>query len=1018
MPIIDDPKYQEAQIVGPVRQDLMTVAPRDDLPHPAMLDTLAAAARQSNIAGAAYERLFGNPDPDVPDVPNFEPLDHIAGYEDHANSFLSAASPSDVAGIKARIDDERADRETLARAGFGGHVASAAFGLVDPSFLVSASLPELSLARAGRLYSATRAAFSGAVGAGVYEAGMQALQQDRSGVESAINIGAGALLSGVLGSLARRVPKADLDAAHARIDAEAPAPVLFDRDGGAMAVHQTTLADETAVGGGQALSRLKLAPGNLATTDLQILMNADVPAARLYAQELADVPAILAKNTEGIATPTSVESLVGRHEGQVAAFADKLDELYATYRKRLGEAQSSDWADVVGKPMARQDFRAAVSAAARRGDRSVEPEVEAAAQYMRQRIFDPLKERAQALDLLPKEVNALGAASYVRRMYSREAIRADREGWDRALVTHFSREIEGEPRVSMGEAQAAAADVTRRILGMDHGDANYGVRVDVPNAGPLNQRVLDIPDEQIEKFLENDPIRVAGAYVKDLAPQIEITARFGDKTMADALDKIHDQYDLLRAEATKGLAGEEASRVATHLSDREQQAVEALKRVRDRIYGRAGRLSGEAGEGARKAVEFARGWRNWVAASRLGAAAITSAPTDLARIVAQYGFTPTMGKLARLVTSPTFRRLSREQARDLGAAVDVAMSRRVVVAFDGGPQTEGWTALLAHGLYKWSGLSHWTDFARTLSVTLLENEVLKTAAQVAAGEKIPAFRAARLASLGLDQDALRQIHAEVLAHGGEVNGVRVSGSASWANGPLAARYDAALLKEARQTVFQPSAANHVWWADSETGKVLGQLKSFSLGAVQGIAMPVVQALGSGQYGYAARFIGSMMVGGYLAHALRQLAAGKQPNTDPVGAAGEALSESGIAGVLPDLIAPVGRRLGFGESARFSNSNVLSLFGPAVGSFGDAYDLAMNRTADGVSAKDLTLMRRLLPFQNLWWARRAINALEGEAAEAMNLKGATHETVLERVTKTDPLTPAGQRGGTGTGMIAP
>ena len=128
---------------------------------------------------------------------------------------------------------------------------------------------------------------------------------------------------------------------------------------------------------------------------------------------------------------------------------------------------------------------------------------------------------------------------------------------------------------------------------------------------------------------------------------------------------------------------------------------------------------------------------------------------------------------------------------------------------------------------------------------------------------------------------------------------------------------------------------------------------------------------------------------HLHAAFRQLAAGKEPATDPAAAAGEAFAESGLGGILPELVSPFARRFGIlGESARYSDRNVTSTFGgPAVGSFVDLYDVLYNRTQGGLSAADLQAVRRLLPLQNLWWARRAINALEGETAEALDLKGA-------------------------------
>lgn len=1004
MPIIDDPRYAADAVVGQVRQQLMPALATEE-PKPETLSLLAAASRQATLAGAAYARL-SNRDPDLADIdPDFDALDHVQGFEQYANRFIDATTPGEVEGIKSRIREEQSDRDVLRRAGLGGSVTEIALNLADPSFLAAIAVPELAIAKGARIGRVLQAGLEGAAAAGAYEAGMHQLQEGRTLEESAFNIGGGALLSGVIGSLGRRMPRDELKVVSDAVRSEIRSEV-----GAAAARRATTLDQETFATGGEALSR---AAGKvpLTETDLQKVMRSDSVAARVTAQELADVAPILQKNVEGIATPTSVESLVLRHEGRIADFSDQLAKLWTQYRGRTPR----------GERMRKEDFYAAISSSARRGDEDLVPEISQGARYLRSRVFDPLKDEAQRLGLLPKDVEVVGAESYFRRMYDRDAIRKERRVWDSILARHFYR----KHGVEYAEARSIAEDVTRRILGADVGQANFLTRTHVPNAGPLHERVLDIPDEMIERFLVNDPVKVASAYVRELGPQLEITRRFGDKEMKAALDKIRDEYDVLREKVRAGVVDAAHSVPLSKLEAQERETIEALTRIRDRIYGRAGRVSPDAGDNERRAVMAARGWRNLTGAAKLGGTAITGGVTDLARIVAQYGFLPTVTKLAKLTTSKEFRDLSRAQARRLGAAVEVALSRRVNVAADGAI-TEGWTQKLANGVYKVTGLNHVTDLWRTLSATLLEDTVLKAAADVAADKALPKWTRTRLASLGLDENAFRRIHQEVSKHGGEVDGVRVSGSADWDDAELAEIYDAAILKESRTTVLEPGAADRVWWMDSETGKVIGQLKSFALASPLKLITAPVQMAGQGQYLRAARFIGTMMAGGYIAHTLRQAAAGREPTTDVQGAAGEAFAESGLGGVLPDLISPVARSpLGrkitgglIGESARFSDRNVASAYaGPAAGLGQDAIELIFNRTANGMSAADLQMLRRLLPYQNVWFLRRAINALEGEAAEGLNLAGADAATFGERLLETAPLMATEQRGSTGTGQVA-
>src|SRR5690606_30304259 len=112
MPIIDDPRYTGDAVIGRVRQELMP-QPEREAPKPDVLSVLAAASRQATLAGAAYAR-FSTPDPDMRDVPpDFDPLDHVQGFERFADRFIDARTPAEVEGIKQRIRDELADRDVL-----------------------------------------------------------------------------------------------------------------------------------------------------------------------------------------------------------------------------------------------------------------------------------------------------------------------------------------------------------------------------------------------------------------------------------------------------------------------------------------------------------------------------------------------------------------------------------------------------------------------------------------------------------------------------------------------------------------------------------------------------------------------------------------------------------------------------------------------------------------------------------------------------------------------------------------
>lgn len=962
-------------------------APHDEKPK--ALDIWNAAALQT-IPGSIYQRIV-MPDPDLPPAPQgWDPLDHLQGYEDYASQATQLQTPSDLAGWKARVDEERMNRAILQRSGFAGAGAELSMLAMDPTFLASIAVPEIGLARMARPARALVTAARGAAEAGVYEVGAQNLQETRTAGDALLSVGAGAVVGGVLGGIARRAKPSEVAALRESVQSDIN--VTMQSMGAAATERPTTLAAESLASGYKQVSAA-ISKVPLIHTDLDTVMASQSIRAKQVMQDLATIPAQLGKNAEGIATTQSVEVAIGRYQAILADMADLYRKNLSTVRKSLG--------------MGEEEFGTAVSNAARNGDASAIKEVSEVARFWRSKIADPTKEAAQKLGLLGEDINVVGAVSYFTRRYNREQIRANQIAWRDTLMGWFSRTSDAAPV----EISEAVNEVTKKILGMDVGQANFHVRIEASKAGPLKERTLDVPDELISQFLDNNPLRIAASYVNDIAPQIEMARRFGDIDMKEAISKVESEYNILRKKASE--SGDNKAMAA--LSKEEKEVKDSLLRVRDRVLGRASRISPESGEGERRAVMASRGWRNIVTSARLGATALTGGVMDATRIIVENGFLPTIQKLTQLVASPEFRALSKAQARRVGAAVEVALSRRVMAMYDGAI-TEGWTQKLSNSLYKYTGLNHLMDFNRTLACSLLEDRVLKVAAQLADGGKPKSFELSRLASLGLDENALREIASEVGQHGGEAGGVRVSGSADWGNKALADAYDNALLKESKIVVVEPGHADRVWWMDKETGKFIGQLKTFTLSAPARLASAPLSMIGTGNYSGAARFMGFMMAGGYLTHAIRQLLAGKQPTTDPASAANEAFTETGLAGIAPDILSPLARRAGFGESVRMADRNAASAFGgPALGSAIDAYDILYNRSHGGISASDLHAIRRMLPWQSAWMLRRGINAMEGELAESMGLKGADTASFVDRFVRTEAVLPANKRGGTGTGL---
>lgn len=135
--------------------------------------------------------------------PDYNPFTNgdLEGYEDHSDRFLEAQNATVIVAIKADIDREKRDRDTVAAAGWGGVGADIFASVASPTLL----LPSGAVVRSGSAgYAVGKSALAvgNAAGAGtaVQEASLHATQQTRELSESAYVIGGSIVLGGLLGA--------------------------------------------------------------------------------------------------------------------------------------------------------------------------------------------------------------------------------------------------------------------------------------------------------------------------------------------------------------------------------------------------------------------------------------------------------------------------------------------------------------------------------------------------------------------------------------------------------------------------------------------------------------------------------------------------------------------------------------------------------------------------------------------------------------------------------------------------
>lgn len=421
-----------------------SVMPRpEDGPDASALEVIGSAFRQSNTVGSAMVDKTRGVDLIARDgLTGDEVWKEIEGtrYESQWDRFAGVFNRRGMAAMKAQIDMEIADRRNIEGAGWGGFFAELGAAVIDPINLIPVGGQIAKGGTIGRM--ALRTSLAGMAGATVSEIALHASQKTRTLKESGYAIAGGAVIGGLLGAgagafmgrsasakLARAAdeylyapePTAELDDFAAGL-AEGMTP---GRSVGAAAVGPgETLADNAIMG-----SAAKSA-GRMAARLNPLLRAAHSPSAkhRSIIADLAETGYYLEKNAQGRGN-IAVETAVKYWE-----------------RGALGRALTASeslWTDArrAGVDMTYQEFREATGRAMRRGDVGENEFVSRAAASWRKELFDPLKNEAIEIRLLPEDVGVKTAASYFSRLWNMNKLTVGEARFKRIVTDWLDGEV-------------------------------------------------------------------------------------------------------------------------------------------------------------------------------------------------------------------------------------------------------------------------------------------------------------------------------------------------------------------------------------------------------------------------------------------------------------------------------------------------------------------------------------------------------------------------------------------------
>lgn len=573
-------------------------------------------------------------------------------------------------------------------------------------------------------------------------------------------------------------------------------------------------------------------------------------------------------------------------------------------------------------------------------------------------------------------------------------------GADRAVDRFAKRLLKSERGLTRAEHEARADEILDRIIGSPDGRLPYDVAsggakmgAPDPNAAPprgaLQERDFAIPSNLVQPFLENDVEHVLNVYTRTVLPDLALHERFGDVEMKAEFRKLNEEY------AAKIAAAPEKSKA---LEKEKQKAIRDLAAIRDRVRGTYGWNPDVT---ARRMGELATVAKSYNVVTDLGSAPLNSMG-DLAGIVYQYG----IGTVLKDAWLPFFKSLSGtgfagealRQAKAMQIAVetetnlrshalsDVLENHRPGTKFGRGMQWMADKSQIAN-MQAW-----WTDRAKAMASAVAATETLRSAKRVATGAAT-AKDIERLAQMNIDQAMARRIHAEIEAGGGNVvDGIMLPNTGQWQDASVRQAFEAAIAGVVDRAVVTPGLEKPLIFSNPILA-LLGQFKSFTAASHERILIPALQRRDA----QTLQGLVASAALGMVSYKLYSVVAGRETSSDPSQWIKEGISRGGALGWLDEANNSVLAKLTSGELdmyrlvgaekplTRFEQRSAVSaLLGPTVGKLDSIMGVSGAAFRGEWSQGDTARLRRLAPYQNLWWLRNTFNAVEDGANQALGV----------------------------------
>jgi hypothetical protein len=532
--------------------------------------------------------------------------------------------------------------------------------------------------------------------------------------------------------------------------------------------------------------------------------------------------------------------------------------------------------------------------------------------------------------------------------------------------------------LSREEAEDAADEIVNKIIGAPSGLVPADIIPErlVGRAGFTKSRTLLIPDEHIEDFLESDVNHIMESYLRQVAPEIELTAQFGRKDMGDQIRQVSEEYTRLIKEA-------KTPKQRAALEKQREADIRDITAMRDRLLGTYGAPQDprsffvRAGRVARN-VNFLR---------LLGGMTVAAA-TDLMRPMMQHGLRKSLGPMASMLRNMDAVKIATKDLREMSVGLEYVLSTRTKAIADLTDPYSRRTAFerglnwMTQKFGNWTLMNQWNSVLKSWSGMIVQSRILDAARQISSGGEIAKTELRKMAQVGINEDMLRRIGEQFGKHGEDMDGLLTGHSHLWDDRHVREIFQAAVLKDVDSVIVTPGVGDTPLFFSKEGWKLITQFKTFIFAQHNRVLVSGIQ---QGDASFYLGALGTVALGS-MVYMMKQKLSGRDIDYSWNNLVKEGIDRGGMIGWLSEPLNTVenvsGGRFGLGAMfgappvSRFQSRNAIgAMLGPTFDLGGDAATVAHGVLNGEFDSQQTHAVRKMLPFQNLWAISPLLNKVE-------------------------------------------